>query len=176
MTEKFLDAALCSGATAASAGTEVCQKTNRSSRLQMLSRRMVERVHHTSDMPDHILHITILDDDLSVRTAIRRLLRTSDISVDLYATSMELFDAISGHSPDCLILDLQMPGMNGLDVMNYLSHIGIRVPTVVITAHDEPGSRETCLAAGASAYLRKPLDADELLVAIDNAISASTPR
>ena len=176
MTENTPELALLGGPAAPSPGTDVCQKTNRSSRLQMLSRRIVERVDYTTAMPGHPLHITILDDDLSVRTAIRRLLKTSDISVDLYATSMELFDAISGHSPDCLILDLQMPGMNGLDVMNYLSHIGVHVPTVVITAHDEPGSRETCLAAGASAYLRKPLDADELLVAIDNAISASMPR
>ncbi len=175
MMEKFPVAAL-DGAPAAPPGTEMYQKTNRSSHLQMLSRRMVERIHHASAMPTHPLHITILDDDLSVRTAIRRLLKTSDISVDLYATSMELFDGISGHSPDCLILDLQMPGMNGLEVMNYLSHIGVHVPTVVITAHDEPGSRETCLAAGASAYLRKPLDADELLGAIGNAISAPTAR
>lgn len=174
MTAKF-PGVIPDGGSAAP-GTQVCQKTNMSSHAQVLSRRILERVHGTIAMPAHPLHITILDDDLSVRTAISRLLKTSDIAVDLYATSMELFSAISGRSPDCLILDLQMPGMNGLEVMNYLSHIGVHVPTVVITAHDEPGSRETCLAAGASAYLRKPLDADELLVAIDNAVTASAPR
>jgi FixJ family two-component response regulator len=151
----------------------VCPKTNMSSRPQMLSPQILESIHGAIAMPVRPLRITILDDDLSVRTAISRLLKTSEISVELYATSMELFSALDNHSPDCLILDLQMPGMNGLEVMTYLSHIGVRVPTVVITAHDELGSRETCLAAGAAAYLRKPLDADELLLAIDKAISAS---
>jgi CheY-like chemotaxis protein len=119
------------------------------------------------------LRITILDDDQSVRTAISRLLRTSEISVSLCATGVELFSALDGERPDCLVLDLQMPGMGGLDVMNYLAEIGVSIPTVIITAHDEPGSRETCLAAGALAYLRKPLDADELLLAIERAAAGS---
>ena len=119
------------------------------------------------------LRITILDDDQSVRTAISRLLRTSEISVNLCATGVELFSTLDGERPDCLVLDLQMPGMGGLDVMNYLAEIGVSIPTVIITAHDEPGSRETCLAAGALAYLRKPLDADELLLAIERAAAGS---
>lgn len=151
----------------------VCPKTNMSAGSQVLSRQMFQSFHGAIAMSARPLRITILDDDLSVRTAISRLLKTSEISVELHATSMELFSALDDHAPDCLILDLQMPGMNGLEVMSYLSHIGVHVPTVVITAHDEVGSRETCLAAGASAYLRKPLDADELLLAIDLAISSA---
>ena len=116
------------------------------------------------------MRITILDDDQSVRTAISRLLRTSEIAVNLCATSVELFSALNDDKPDCLVLDLQMPGMSGLEVMSYLSEIGISIPTVVITAHDEPGVREACLAAGAAAYLRKPLDADALIDAIHAAL------
>lgn len=116
------------------------------------------------------LRITILDDDQSVRTAISRLLKTSEIAVSLCATGVELFSALAAGKPDCLVLDLQMPGMSGLEVMSYLAEVGISIPTVVITAHDEPGTREMCLAAGASAYLRKPLDADELLCAIGRAM------
>lgn len=116
--------------------------------------------------------VAILDDDRSVRTALGRLLKTSHLEVDSFATSIELFNAIERRRPNCLILDLQMPGMNGLDVMRFLEQSGIRIPTIVITAHDELNMRESCLGAGAAAYLRKPLDADELLKAIADAIAA----
>jgi CheY-like chemotaxis protein len=123
------------------------------------------------DMPERTMHVAILDDDQSVRTAIGRVLRMSDMTVDACGTSLELFDAMAEKSPDCLVLDLQMPGMNGFDVMKYLGRRGVRVPTVVITAQDEPGSRESCLVAGATAYLRKPLDADILLKTIGDAVA-----
>jgi CheY-like chemotaxis protein len=125
-----------------------------------------------SNMAERTMHVAILDDDQSVRTAIGRVLKTSEMTVDSCGTSFELFEAIAGRNPDCLVLDLQMPGMNGLDVMKCLDRKGLRVPTIVISAHDEPGSRENCLCAGATAYLRKPLDADELLKTIDKIVAA----
>jgi FixJ family two-component response regulator len=70
------------------------------------------------------------------------------------------------------VLDLQMPEMNGLALQRQLERAGIRLPVVVITGHDEPGTRARCLAAGAAAYLRKPLDGGMLLAAIDAAIDA----
>lgn len=116
------------------------------------------------------MRVAILDDDASIRSAIGRLLRTSNMTVNTYATCMELFDSIAGFAPDCLLLDLQMPGMSGMDVMRYLTQRGMSYPTIIITAHDEVGSREMCLGGGATAYLRKPLDADELFDAIDYAV------
>ena len=71
-----------------------------------------------------------------------------------------------------MVLDLHMPGMSGLQVLRKLQGAGQRLPVVVITAHDEPETREQCLAAGAGAYLRKPLDERLLL----NAISAALAR
>jgi FixJ family two-component response regulator len=115
--------------------------------------------------------VAILDDDHSVRTAIGRLLKTSHMEVDAFATSIELFNGIERRRPHCIVLDLQMPGMNGLDVMRFLAESGVDIPTIVITAHDEPRTRDSCLGAGASAYLRKPLDADELLKAIEKAVA-----
>jgi len=126
----------------------------------------------TPDMITRPIHVAILDDDQSVRTAIGRVLRMSEITVDSCGTSLELFDAMAEKSPDCLVLDLQMPGMDGFDVMKYLGRRGVRVPTIIISAQDEPGFRESCLVAGAAAYLRKPLDADELLKTIDEAVAA----
>jgi len=122
------------------------------------------------EMGTRAMRVAILDDDPSIRAAIGRLLRTSNITVTTYATSIELFDSIAGFAPDCLVLDLQMPGMTGVDVMHYLSRRGMRYPTIIITAHDEAGSREMCLSNGATAYLRKPLDADELFQAIGAAV------
>lgn len=122
--------------------------------------------------PAQTRRVAVLDDDQSIGSAISRLLRTSNIEADSYVTCIELFNAVAAHPPDCLILDLQMPGMNGLDVMHYLSNRDIHLPTIIITAHDEAGSRQSCLEAGAKAYLRKPLDADELFRAIDYASEA----
>ncbi len=69
-----------------------------------------------------------------------------------------------------------MPGMNGLDVQLQLVRNGFRIPVVVITGHDEPQARAQCLAAGAAAYLRKPLDDVALLDAIRHAADAAGQR
>jgi len=83
--------------------------------------------------------------------------------VDAYATSNQFFDSLGHKSPDCLILDLQMPGMSGLEVLKCLGQQQIRIPTIIITAHAEEGSRAACLNAGATAYLNKPLDVSQLI-------------
>jgi FixJ family two-component response regulator len=119
--------------------------------------------------------VAILDDDQSVRTAIGRLLRTSQMEVDAFATSIELFNAIERQPPNCIVLDLQMPGMDGIDVLRFLSQCGVHIPTIVITAHDEAATRNRCLGAGAVAYLRKPLDGDELLKTIKDAVAHANP-
>ena len=69
------------------------------------------------------------------------------------------------------MLDLQMPEMNGLELQLHLTETGFRLPVVVITGHDEPGMQAQCMAAGASTYLRKPLDDKVLLEAISKAIA-----
>lgn len=77
--------------------------------------------------------------------------------------------------PECLIVDLQMPEMNGLELQRYLNRAGIRIPTIVITAHRENNMRELCEAAGAETYLLKPLQDTSLLAAIDD-VRAKTIR
>lgn len=76
---------------------------------------------------------------------------------------IDLLEAMPSFQPDCVILDVQMPGMNGLDVQERLVQSGNRVPVIFITAHDEVGARERALAGGAVAFLRKPFD-DELFI------------
>jgi FixJ family two-component response regulator len=115
--------------------------------------------------------VAIVDDDASVRTALQRLLRTSDLHADTFASAEDFLAWLpQADPPDCLVLDLQMPGTSGLDLQRQVERAGLRLPIVVITGHDEPGMRARCLAAGASAYLRKPLEAGTLLAAIEAAI------
>jgi FixJ family two-component response regulator len=119
--------------------------------------------------------IAIVDDDHSVRKALQRLLRSINLDADAYGSGREFLASLADATPDCLVLDLQMPEMNGLELQQHLAENGIRLPVVVITGHDEPGMRAQCMAAGASTYLRKPLDDKVLLAAISTAIAAD-PR
>ena len=116
--------------------------------------------------PRQCLRIAILDDDPSVRTAISRLVSASGMASGAFANCMELFNAIPVFDPDCIILDLYMPGLDGLEVLNYLRKTGLKTPVIMITAQDDPTLRDTCLNAGASAFLRKPLQATDLLATI----------
>lgn len=116
--------------------------------------------------------IAVVDDNHSVRKALQRLLRSVNLDADAYGSGREFLDALGDARPDCLVLDLQMPEMNGFELQQHLAESGIHLPVVVITGHDEPGMRAQCMAAGASTYLRKPLDDKVLLDAINTAIAA----
>jgi FixJ family two-component response regulator len=121
--------------------------------------------------------ITVVDDDHSVRKALCRLLRSVDLDAEAYGSSREFLDALLRNVlPDCLVLDLRMPDMNGLELQRHLASTGVQLPTVIITGHDEPGMHDECMAAGASSYLRKPLDDKALIEAIDSAITEMRSR
>jgi FixJ family two-component response regulator len=110
--------------------------------------------------------IAIVDDDESVCRAIKRLVRSLGMNAETFSSGKKLLDfieAMPSFRPDGVVLDVQMPGLNGLDVQDQLLRSGHKLPIVFITAHDEVGARERALAAGAVAFLRKPFD-DELLV------------
>ena len=118
--------------------------------------------------------IAIVDDEESVRKSLRRLLVASQLDATVYASGQEFLDSLGGRQPDCLVLDLQMPGLTGLEVQRALSGARVRFPTIIITAHDEPETRARCLAAGVVAYLCKPLHDELLLDAIATAVGPIT--
>jgi FixJ family two-component response regulator len=118
--------------------------------------------------------VAVVDDDPSVRKALQRLLRASDHDADAFGSAQDFLNSLPATIPDCLVLDLQMPGLNGLTLQRELARAGRHLPTVIITGHDEPGMQARCLAAGAGAYLRKPLDGKALLAAIEDAINAAS--
>jgi FixJ family two-component response regulator len=113
--------------------------------------------------------VAVVDDEESVRKALKRLLRAAGLEAESYATGQEFLEQAATREPDCVVLDLHMPVMSGSQVLAQIRKMPRRPPVVVITAHDVPEKREECLAAGACAYLRKPLE-DRLLL---NAISAA---
>jgi FixJ family two-component response regulator len=117
--------------------------------------------------------IAIVDDDPSVLRALARLLRARAIEARTYTSAREFLTALPDGLPECLIVDLQMPDMTGLELQRYLTRKGILIPTIVITAHNEAGARERCESAGAAAFLSKPLQDTSLLAAIDNAMGST---
>lgn len=120
--------------------------------------------------------VAVVDDEESVRSALVRLLRASELDSEAFASGQEFLDSIASRRPDCIVLDLQMSGLTGRDVQRQLISGQNAIPHIIITAHDEPTVREQCLADGAAAYLRKPLRGDVLLRSIQVAIGETGPR
>ncbi|MDF3832321.1 response regulator [Cupriavidus basilensis] len=120
--------------------------------------------------------VAIVDDDESVGRAIKRLLRSIGMQADAFASGeafLELVSSLPSYRPDCVILDIQMPGLNGLEVQQRLAGSGM--PVIFITAYDDIAVREQALAAGAAAYLRKPFN-DELFVrTVRSALGLGSP-
>ena len=109
--------------------------------------------------------IAVVDDEVSVRTALGRLLRLADYHVAAFGSGDAFLASMAAHRFDCVILDLHMPGMSGLDVQVRLRK-DFDVPVVFITASDDVGLGQTSLAAGAVRLLRKPFSNDALLDAV----------
>ena len=117
--------------------------------------------------------IAIVDDDSSVRRALRRLIRLEGDEAETFASALELLEAVSQAGFSCLIVDVHLGGMSGLELMDALKERGIRVPVIVITAFDDESMRERASRGGASAYLRKPLDSQVLLDAVHDAVGGA---
>jgi FixJ family two-component response regulator len=114
--------------------------------------------------------ISVVDDDASVRLATLDLLNAVGFTCEAFASGEEYLG--SGRAPQttCLILDLNMTGMNGLDVQRQVVRSGNAVPIIFITAFPEDWSREQAFRAGATCYLTKPYDEDELLACLERAL------
>lgn len=127
-------------------------------------------------MPGHKMSIAVVDDDFSVRKALARLLTANSFDADTYGSAREFLDSLDRKKPECLVLDLHMPDYGGLELQHYLRRHGIKIPTVIITAHNEIGLRERCSNAGAAAFLVKPLTGKILIESINNATTGAAPQ
>ena len=113
--------------------------------------------------------IAVVDDDESIRRALYRLLRSAGLAVATFASAHEFIEAVRWQVFACLVLDVYIGRMSGLDLAERLASEGQRLPIVLITAHDDDRIRERAQRVGVSAYLRKPVDASVLLDAVRRA-------
>jgi len=117
--------------------------------------------------------ILIVDDDESVREAIRGLMRSLGYKVEAVASAQEFLSSRFFRRTSCLIVDMQMPGMTGLELYQRLSMSGKRIPTILITAYPDDGVRERARSAGVLGYLSKPFEQDDLLACVHSALTRS---
>jgi FixJ family two-component response regulator len=115
--------------------------------------------------------IAVVDDDDSMRIALRRFLRAAKLDAETFPSGAQFLESLQTHQPDCVLLDLHMPDMDGFAVQARLAEMGIGLPVIFITACDSAKSRDRALASGASAYLPKPVDGQTLLDAVSTAIA-----
>jgi FixJ family two-component response regulator len=120
-------------------------------------------------MPEDTPLVAVVDDDADVRIALMRLCSSAGFAVESFATGAEFLLSIEHHRPDCVVLDVHMPGMSGFDVQSALARVKREVPVVVITGHDTPESRNRARELGACAYFAKPVEHEALIAALEDA-------
>lgn len=118
----------------------------------------------------------IVDDDASLCKALGRLFRAAGIDSRAYGSAEQYLENESDSQPDCLILDIQLPGMSGIELQQSLRSAGRDTPIIFITAHDEPETRAQGERAGCLAYLRKTDPGDSVLEAIYRISNTKTER
>ncbi|MES2947796.1 MAG: response regulator transcription factor [Pseudomonadota bacterium] len=108
------------------------------------------------------MHVLLIEDDLALRTALQRSLVRAAMRVDICGDGAQALDAWSTLKPDVVLLDLSLPGKDGLDILEQARKAGLNTPVLILTARGTVGDRILGLNAGADDYLPKPFDLDEL--------------
>jgi FixJ family two-component response regulator len=122
---------------------------------------------------DAAVRVHIVDDDASIRTALARLLRQAGYAVNVYASAGDFLVAEHGAGPACMLLDLQLPGPNGLELQQAMRRLGFTMPIVFISAHAHVPDSVRAMKAGASDFLVKPFDSQALLAALESALAGA---
>ena len=117
--------------------------------------------------------ISIVDDDKSVRAALEGLMRSLGHNVSTFGSAEEFLESEKLHDTSCLITDLQMPGLNGIDLQSRLNAQGHRIPVIFITGRPEDNVRARAMNAGAVGFLAKPVRTRYLIECIEKALQAA---
>jgi FixJ family two-component response regulator len=120
--------------------------------------------------------ISVVDDDESIREATKTLLRSAGYSVGTFVSAEHFLDSGALGETECLILDVRMPGMSGLDLQRRLKSSESAVPVIFITAHDDNANRRQALDAGAVDFFGKPFEAAALVDAVRTALAGNKER
>ena len=115
--------------------------------------------------------IGVVDDDPSVCKALSRLIKSAGFRVKTYGSAQDFLDDDHTEGADLLVIDVRMPGMNGLDLQSHLAASGHTIPIVFITAYEDGMAKTKAMAAGAVAFFQKPFDEKDLLGAIYNGLN-----
>jgi len=115
--------------------------------------------------------VFVVDDDTSVRESLRNLIRSAGLSVQTFSSAQEFLASPRPKAPSCLVLDVQLPGLSGLDLQQELAKGGIQIPIIFITGHGDIPMSVRAMKAGALEFLTKPVNDDDLLDAIQQAIA-----
>jgi FixJ family two-component response regulator len=107
--------------------------------------------------------IYLIDDDKSVRRAFELFIKSAGMKFQSFESADDFIAERTPGLNDILVLDLNLPGMNGIDLLKKLDHDKIHVPVIVVTAFDDPQSRAYCKKYGVLAYMRKPVDGEALI-------------
>jgi FixJ family two-component response regulator len=135
-------------------------------------------VHLTGAKPLNEPHciVFVVDDDATIREALRSLLRSVGLQVELFATTREFLERKRPEVPNCLVLDVRLPGMGGLDFQRQLAEAGIHIPIIFITGHGDIPMSVRAMKAGAVEFLTKPFRDQDLLDAIQVALEKDGAR
>jgi FixJ family two-component response regulator len=114
--------------------------------------------------------IAVVDDDTSVRKGLGRLIRSLGWRAETFASAQEFLDHPRTEAPSCLVLDLQLPGLSGLDLQKQMTEAGLEIPIVFLTGHGNIPTSVKAMKAGAIEFLTKPVDEQDLIKAIQEAI------
>jgi FixJ family two-component response regulator len=114
--------------------------------------------------------VAIVDDDHSVQRGLRRLIRSAGWKATTFASAQEFLTRSRTESPNCVLLDLQMPGLSGLDLQKRMAEVGMEIPIVFLTGHGDIPASVRAMKAGAVQFLTKPVDEEALLQAIEEAV------
>ena len=120
--------------------------------------------------------VHIVDDDQAVRESLRDLLRSMDYRVALYASAAEFLNVDLPDAPACLVLDVRLPGTGGLELQEYLTHVNIRLPVILMTGFGDIPMSVKGMKAGAVDFLTKPIRDQDLLDAVAAAIRMDQRR
>jgi len=113
----------------------------------------------------------VVDDDDSIRTLWRWLMESNGIAVRTFATAAEFIDAYPPDAPGCLVLDLELPGMSGLELQGYLRRKGVEIPIVIVTGHGDVPSAVNAIKGGAIDFIEKPFGYRDVLSIIRGAFA-----
>jgi FixJ family two-component response regulator len=120
--------------------------------------------------------IAVVDDDEHMREALADLLAAAGYSVKSFGSAEDFLSSTDLSHVDCLVSDVNMPGLNGPDLYMHLRNAGNALPTILVTAYPTESSRLRCLEMGVSCYLEKPLEDEELLACIRCALTLTRPK